>query len=737
MRKIFAALVLLLSALQVEAQPNDQAERLAGFARLYGIVRYFHPSDAAQEIDWNRFVIYGVQELSKVKTDAEYRETLLKLFGPITTGLTIHQWNSTESADNENHEGLLVAWQHQGPGVHNFAGNDTYVSQRTNRLMQKTPVTGPTIMEQTVDATPYRGKTVRLSALARAEVSSDQAGAALVMRVDLANRYAFFDNMQDRLIRNPQWTEYSIEGPVDKDAVSIFIGVKVVNGGVKAGFDNVQLNVLNGNGKWEAIPIKDPGFEEKDGWMREGPALQFSEIGQEPSKPPQGKYWMKISVPAEISPEPMKLEPPKWKPPFNVPLAAGLSASVPVVLTDEAAKITTEQTTAISSLKQSMSSSSSQDPIVADVIVAWAVFRHFYPYWDVVNVNWDERLVPLLESALDDNGTCEAHSIALQRLLSEIKDGHAQLYDPKVAVGLIPIAARFIEGQLVVVASSTKDVNVGDVIQSINGQSASEWFSEKRELISGSESWRDFTTPERFLQVGPENTIVRLTIENKDGASKSLALPYKHNDRSTESRPDVVTELRPGIWYVDLTRDSKDEIQTKLETFAHAKGVVFDMRGYPKQTAINVIRHLIETPEHDRWMHIQYYLAPDAAPTGSIDVGWDLTPEKPTITKNRVFLTDGRAISFADSIMGYIKDKKLATIMGSATAGTNGDVVMVELPSGKRFWFTAMKVTSHDGTGRFALIGAEPDKVVKQTLAGIRAGRDEVLESAIDYLQRQ
>jgi hypothetical protein len=46
-----------------------------------------------------------------------------------------------------------------------------------------------------------------------------------------------------------------------------------------------------------------------------------------------------------------------------------------------------------------------------------------------------------------------------------------------------------------------------------------------------------------------------------------------------------------------------------------------------------------------------------------------------------------------------------------------------------------MKVTHHDGTSRFHLLGIEPDKVVKETLAGIRAGRDEVLESAVEYLQ--
>ena len=525
MRKLFAVLVLFFVAVQIQAQPNDQAERIAGFTRLYGIVRYFHPSDAAQEIDWNRFVLYSMQELLKVKTDAQYQQKLQKLFEPITTGLSIHKDNSKEAPEKETDKGLLVAWQHLGPGVHNFAGSDTYASQRTNRPLQKTVITGPAAMVQSIDATPYRGKTVRLAALARSEVSTDQAGAALVLRIDLPSGYGFFDNMEGRLIRNAEWHEYSIEGPVAENAVSIFIGVKAQNGGVNAGFDDVRLSVLNGGGKWETIPVKNPGFETDEGWIETGPAVQFAEMDQADAKPPQGKHWMKINVPAEFSPEPIKFGPPKWMPPYNVPLSAGFSASVPTVLNDATAKITTEQSTALASLKQEMNSMPvSQDTILADVVVAWAVLRHFYPYWDVANLNWDERLIPLLELALNGNGTCESHSTVLQKLLSEIKDGHARSYNPSISVGLIPIAARFIEGKIVVVASATNDISVGDVIQTIDGQSAHEWFSQERELLSGSESWRDFMTIPRLLQTRPLDTTVRLTVENKDGTQKNVAL---------------------------------------------------------------------------------------------------------------------------------------------------------------------------------------------------------------------
>ena len=36
---------------------------LHAFARIYGVVRWFHPSDAAATIDWNRFAVEGARRV--------------------------------------------------------------------------------------------------------------------------------------------------------------------------------------------------------------------------------------------------------------------------------------------------------------------------------------------------------------------------------------------------------------------------------------------------------------------------------------------------------------------------------------------------------------------------------------------------------------------------------------------------------------------------------------------------
>jgi erythromycin esterase len=86
-------------------------------------------------------------------------------------------------------------------------------------------------LTQSFDATPFRGKQVRLRALVKVEsaLPAERAStdhAQMWMRVDLPNQQmGFFDDMGDRPIASPEWTSYEISGEVAADAESIHIGV--------------------------------------------------------------------------------------------------------------------------------------------------------------------------------------------------------------------------------------------------------------------------------------------------------------------------------------------------------------------------------------------------------------------------------------------------------------------------------------------------------------------------------
>ena len=115
---------------------------------------------------------------------------------------------------------------------------------------------------------------------------------------------------------------------------------------------------------------------------------------------------------------------------------------------------------------------------------------------------------------------------------------------------------------------------------------------------------------------------------------------------------------------------------------------------------------------------------------------WDLPPDKPQLTAKIAFLTDGRAISYAESIMGIVEHYRLGEIVGNTTAGTNGNVNPFTLPGGYLSFWTGMKVLKHDGSQHHG-VGIQPTVRVEPTPAGIAAGRDEVLEEAVKLLLDQ
>jgi hypothetical protein len=198
-----------------------------------------------------------------------------------------------------------------------------------------------------------------------------------------------------------------------------------------------------------------------------------------------------------------------------------------------------------------------------------------------------------------------------------------------------------------------------------------------------------------------------------------------------EPRPEAIVELEPGTWYVDLTRSKMQVIRDKLDDLAEARAVIFDVRGYPTDAGFGILPHLLSVPETDRWMHVAKIVGPFGRWAGWQSFGWDLKPVSPYIGGKVVFLIDGRAISYAESVMGYVADRELGTIVGSPTAGTNGNVASFKTPGGFSVRLTGMRVTRHDGTTPFHLRGITPDIAIASSIEDIRTERDPVLERGL------
>ena len=97
-------------------------------------------------------------------------------------------------------------------------------------------------------------------------------------------------------------------------------------------------------------------------------------------------------------------------------------------------------------------------------------------------------------------------------------------------------------------------------------------------------------------------------------------------------------------------------------------------------------------------------------------------------------MTGPGSVSNSETSMGNVGHYGLGTMVGRPTAGTNGNVNRLELLGSYKVWWTGMRVRKHDGS-QHHLVGIRPDIEAERTIEGVRNGRDEVLEKALEVLR--
>jgi hypothetical protein len=257
---------------------------------------------------------------------------------------------------------------------------------------------------------------------------------------------------------------------------------------------------------------------------------------------------------------------------------------------------------------------------LAAVALAWNVFQHFYPYFDVVTTDWPGELRLALARSAEDVDE-RAFTRTLGRLVAALQDGHGNVRGPGQAnqISLPPFAWDWVEGQLVittVAAQGGNGLKLGDVVVEIDGRPAAELMAEHEATVSGATSqWRRY----RVLQMaaaGPPNFEIVLNVRR---ASALADTPPRPKTRSTttdfttqtvrvrripgdtvfatrrEPRPAKIATIKPGVMYVDLDRITQKEFDEAVLELAAARGIVFDLRGYPR-VGTQTIGHLIDHP---------------------------------------------------------------------------------------------------------------------------------------------
>ena len=130
---LFIACFIIFATIYKKENIDDTVEynpinNIESFAKLYGYIRYFHPSDEASQINWEQFAIYGAQKVKGAKNTDELKTLLEEMFLPIAPTMSIYfddERPEIETSINESSE--VIAWQHFGLG---YSESSIYSSER-------------------------------------------------------------------------------------------------------------------------------------------------------------------------------------------------------------------------------------------------------------------------------------------------------------------------------------------------------------------------------------------------------------------------------------------------------------------------------------------------------------------------------------------------------------------------------------------------------------------------------
>jgi C-terminal processing protease CtpA/Prc len=373
----------------------------------------------------------------------------------------------------------------------------------------------------------------------------------------------------------------------------------------------------------------------------------------------------------------------------------------------------------------------------------WNMIQYWSPYRDVIGEDWDHVLtefIPRIALAK----TSDAYRREMLALIARIHDTHANLWNslevrPPVGNCQLPVVLRFVEKSAVITGYSQAELGPatglkrGDVIVDLDGTPVRQLVERWTPLYADSNEaarLRDIAASLTRGECGPATLKIRR--ESGDLTITTSRVPVATLDQLTghthDLPGDAFRKLSNDVAYLKLSAAKGLESAHYIESAKDAKGLIIDIRNYPSDFLVFSLGSLLI----DKPTEFARFTQGDLANPGAFHWGPSLrlSPMKPHFNGKVVILIDEITQSSAEYHCMAFRVAPGAVVIGSTTAGADGNVSQIPLPGGLRTMISGIGVFYPDKkpTQR---IGIVPDIVVTPTLAGIREGRDEVLEAAL------
>ena len=376
----------------------------------------------------------------------------------------------------------------------------------------------------------------------------------------------------------------------------------------------------------------------------------------------------------------------------------------------------------------------------------WNMINYFFPYKHLTDKNWDNVLkeyIPVFIGTKDEL----SYEKAVIQLIGEIQDTHANLwqggnrFQEWKGTNYAPIKVRFVENQLTITDFFNEDLKNdlglkhGDVITRIDDVDIQDIIKENLKYYPASNiptQLRDLAKD--ILRSNKEN--IKIEFKQKK-ETKVIVLPLYTKNKIDELKDAIEKEsksfklLDKNIGYINLAHIKKEDISKIKEEFQYTDGIIIDIRNYP---ATSILYELGPYFVSSNKPFVKFTTANLKNPGEFTFVNTlNMQSTGKTYEGKVVILINELTLSHAEFTAMAFRVADNSIIIGSTTAGADGNVSEISLPGGLLTMISGIGVNYPDGK-ETQRVGIVPDIIIKPTIEGIRNRKDELLDKAIEII---
>jgi hypothetical protein len=379
----------------------------------------------------------------------------------------------------------------------------------------------------------------------------------------------------------------------------------------------------------------------------------------------------------------------------------------------------------------------------------WNVIQYLYPYKNLFKENWNDVLTEFIPKFINTTGELD-YKLTVLALIARIHDTHANIWGNDETLqaykgaNYAPINVIFIENQAVVTgfiktkSGNAPELQKGDIIVSVNNKSVDKIIQEKLPITPASNystQLRDIArdllrTNDSVLNITYKrgNSIIPLTLKCYSPKNINVYENYYKKDTCFKLITPEIGYIYPGTIKNNYLPKIMSEVQK-------TKGLIIDLRCYPSEFIV---------------FSLSEYLMPDSisfvkfSNTSLNTPGLFTYTKALTVGKSNKEYFKGKVIILVNEITQSqaeyttmaLRVAPNATVLGSTTAGADGNVSQFTLPGGINTMISGIGVYYPDGK-ETQRIGMIPDIVIKPTIKGIKQDSDELIEKAIELINKR